>query len=221
VDNLNECVPKVKDGDTSSKCSNDILNEGLIIKYCLQTDSPEKEKGFDQILSNVSTGVPIAPHESVEMNTNKEVISSLSTTTSSGVPLNPVFQTVNIDQNVMLEEKSEVSTQFVGRVIGKGGEMIRDLQARSGCRIDVDQNVPAGDPRIITYRGSRKTIDFAKNLVQTLCSENGNDAILPLGEAVRKKLVVPADVIGKIIGRGGEMIRELQSKSQRRFEKQK
>eukprot|EP00592_Proboscia_alata_P013326 CAMPEP_0194389022 /NCGR_PEP_ID=MMETSP0174-20130528/101678_1 /TAXON_ID=216777 /ORGANISM="Proboscia alata, Strain PI-D3" /LENGTH=702 /DNA_ID=CAMNT_0039180867 /DNA_START=31 /DNA_END=2139 /DNA_ORIENTATION=- len=123
-----------------------------------------------------------------------------------------------VDETVIVEEKGEVSPAYVGRVIGKGGEMIRDLQARAGCRIDVDQNVPPNAPRIITYRGTRKTIEFAKKLVNALCQENGKEADLPLGEAQRRLLNVPATVIGKIIGRGGEMIRELQSKSQAKIQ---
>ena len=107
----------------------------------------------------------------------------------------------------IIVEKDEVATHYVGRVIGKGGEQIRDLQARSGCKIDVDQNVPAGAPRVITYQGTRKTIDFAKQLVTILCSEGGKDAELPLGEAKKKHLQVPATAIGKIIGRGGDMIK--------------
>jgi predicted RNA-binding protein YlqC (UPF0109 family) len=122
------------------------------------------------------------------------------------------------DPEAMLEEKGEVSAVYVGRVIGKGGEMIRDLQARSACRIDVDQNVPPGQPRLITYRGTRNTIDFAKQLVHMLCQENVNEADLPLGEAKREFLVVPASSVGKIIGRGGEMIRELQSRSQAKIQ---
>jgi predicted RNA-binding protein YlqC (UPF0109 family) len=122
------------------------------------------------------------------------------------------------DPEAALEEKGEVSAVYVGRVIGKGGEMIRDLQARSSCRIDVDQNVPPGQPRLITYRGTRRTIDFAKQLVHMLCQENINEADLPLGEAKREFLVVPASSVGKIIGRGGEMIRELQSRSQAKIQ---
>jgi far upstream element-binding protein len=117
------------------------------------------------------------------------------------------------DPEAVVEENGEVSSLYVGRVIGKGGEMIRDLQARSGARIDVDQNVPPGMPRVITYRGSRKTVDFAKRLVYMLCQENVNEADLPLGEATREFLIVPASSVGKIIGRGGEMIRELQARS--------
>jgi len=131
-------------------------------------------------------------------------------------PVQP--QPIPPSENDEIEEKGEVSTLYVGRVIGKGGEMIRDLQARAGCRIDVDQNVPEGAPRIITYRGTRRTIDFAKKLVDILCSDGGKEADLPLGEASRRHLIVPATVIGKIIGRGGEMIRELQSKSQAKIQ---
>jgi predicted RNA-binding protein YlqC (UPF0109 family) len=118
----------------------------------------------------------------------------------------------------IVEEQGEVSALYVGRVIGKGGEMIRDLQARSSCRIDVDQNVPAGQPRVITYRGTRRTVDFAKHLVQMLCQENAAETDLPLGEAKREFLVVPSQSVGKIIGRGGEMIRELQSRSQAKIQ---
>lgn len=71
--------------------------------------------------------------------------------------------------NSIVEERAEISAQYVGKVIGKGGEMLRDLQARSGCRLDVDQNVPHGNPRILTYRGTRKKVDLAKQMVRESC----------------------------------------------------
>ena len=115
-------------------------------------------------------------------------------------------------------EKDEVSTLYVGRVIGKGGEMIRDLQARSGCQIDVDQNVPHGAPRIINYKGTPTDVAFAKQLVAMLCRDGVKDSDLPLGKAQRKIVQVPSNVIGKIIGRGGEMIRELQNRSRAKIQ---
>jgi len=133
-------------------------------------------------------------------------------------PADPSVQASVVNPNSVVEERGEVSSLYVGRVIGKGGEQIRDLQARSGCRIDVDQNVPPGHPRVITYRGTRKTVDFAKQLVHLLCQEHGKEQDLPLGEAAQKISIVPASSIGKIIGRGGEMIRELQSRSQAKIQ---
>jgi len=76
---------------------------------------------------------------------------------------------------VIVEVKEEISPLFVGKIIGKGGEMIRDLQARSGARIDVDQSAPQGHPRTITYRGSREKVDFAKMLVSVLSSEGTSE----------------------------------------------
>lgn len=111
-----------------------------------------------------------------------------------------------------------LSPAYVGRVIGKGGEMIRDLQARAGCRIDVDQSVPPGHPRLVTYRGKRNQVEFGRRLVSMLCTEGGRDAKLPLGEASKREVWVPANVIGKVIGRGGEMIRELQARSQAKIQ---
>lgn len=119
----------------------------------------------------------------------------------------------NIDCGDIISETTELSSQFVGRIIGKGGEQIRDLQARSACKVDVDQNVPHGAPKIITYQGTRDKIDFAKSLVSMLCSHTGKDMELPLGHAKKIQLGIPSTVVGKVIGRGGEMIKELQSKS--------
>lgn len=137
----------------------------------------------------------------------------------SGLPsLDPAVQPTVTNPDAMVEERGNVAALYVGRVIGKGGEMIRDLQARSGCRIDVDQNVPQGQPRIITYRGTRRTVEDAKKMVTLLCQEDGNETLLPIGEAKRKQMSVPSSSIGKIIGRGGEMIRELQNRSQAKIQ---
>ncbi len=143
---------------------------------------------------------------------SKATSASTATTTATAMTTTP---TTSSSSTTVLEENDQLSPLHVGRVIGKGGEMIRDLQARSGClRIDVDQNVPHNAPRIITYRGTRQAIDFAKQLVVLLCqTEQGKEANLPLGHAVVKNVHVPSNVIGKIIGRGGEMIRKLQGES--------
>jgi far upstream element-binding protein len=42
---------------------------------------------------------------------------------------------------------------LVGRVIGKGGETIKGLQAQSGAHITIDQNFPDGIPRKISISG--------------------------------------------------------------------
>lgn len=74
------------------------------------------------------------------------------------------------DQTV--EERGHVAADYVGRVIGNGGERIRDLQARSGALIDIDQDALPGQPHVVTYRGSRESVDFAKHLGTCKLSED-------------------------------------------------
>jgi far upstream element-binding protein len=128
-------------------------------------------------------------------------------------PIDPASQPTVTNPDQVIEERGEVSAVYIGRVIGKGGEMIRDLQARSGASINVEQKAPPGQPRVITYRGTRKTVDFAKLLVSMLSQEGVSEDDLPLGLAKRENLIIPAQSVGKVIGRGGEMIRELQARS--------
>eukprot|EP00522_Entomoneis_paludosa_P000917 CAMPEP_0172471930 /NCGR_PEP_ID=MMETSP1065-20121228/68074_1 /TAXON_ID=265537 /ORGANISM="Amphiprora paludosa, Strain CCMP125" /LENGTH=815 /DNA_ID=CAMNT_0013230045 /DNA_START=70 /DNA_END=2517 /DNA_ORIENTATION=+ len=109
-------------------------------------------------------------------------------------------------------QKDVLSLEVAGRVIGKGGEIIRDLQARSGARMDVDQSAQPGEPRTIIYQGTRGQVDLAIELVRMIAS-GATEADLPLGEAKREALGIPARIVGKVIGRGGEIVRELQNRS--------
>jgi len=54
---------------------------------------------------------------------------------------------------------------LVGRVIGRGGETINDLQARSGTRIQIDQQVPDGTPCKISITGPEPNVQTAVGMV--------------------------------------------------------
>lgn len=57
---------------------------------------------------------------------------------------------------------------LVGRVIGRGGETIRELQQKTGCSIQIDQKFPDGVPRKITVKGPQERIDAAKEMVKSV-----------------------------------------------------
>jgi len=129
----------------------------------------------------------------------------------------------------------EVSQTFVGRLIVAQGGTIKELQTRSGAKIQIDQNFPEGVPRKISISGTQTAVTLAQQLIEyvlqhgpslpplpgTVGSQGGNAAATPLGGASLKAVGVPgAQVIdcpkiyiGKVIGRGGETITMIQSKS--------
>ena len=203
---------------TSTAASNSGLGTEKSEKVAANPSPIEPEKDVSASASSqpiLSSSATNAPVDAPVVPSNEET--NPATTTPAGVPNQnttavPVAAPAPVVEESIVE-KGDVSSLYVGRVIGKGGEMIRDLQARSGCQIDVDQNVPHGAPRIITYKGTPTDVAFAKQLVAILCKDGAKDTDLPLGKAMRKVVQVPSNVIGKIIGRGGEMIRELQNRS--------
>lgn len=129
-----------------------------------------------------------------------------------GQAIDPRFNQGEGDPDQIIDEEAELSLELAGRVIGKGGEIIRDLIARSGAEIVVDQSALPGRPRKIRYRGERSKVRFAQSLVDMLAS-GMTDADLPLGEARKEILVIPSSSTGKVIGRGGDMVREIQNRS--------
>lgn len=75
---------------------------------------------------------------------------------------------------------------FVGRVIGKGGETIKGLQAQSGAHITIDQNFPEGVPRKISISGPSGCVTIAVRLIEELLTGNGGRAFGG-GASVRAK----------------------------------
>jgi len=105
---------------------------------------------------------------------------------------------------------------LVGRLIGKGGETIKDLQRRSGARIQIDQSFPDGAPRVVTVEGARPCVVVGVELVRSLI---GN-APAGGGGAPGRTLTFdcPRTLVGRVIGKGGETINELQRRSGARIQ---
>ncbi|EGB09340.1 hypothetical protein AURANDRAFT_23946, partial [Aureococcus anophagefferens] len=105
---------------------------------------------------------------------------------------------------------------LVGRLIGKQGDTIKDLQRRSGARIQIDQNFPEGTPRVVTVEGSAQCVALGVQLVRSLIGNspavgNGNPGKMTTFEC-------PKALVGRVIGKGGETINELQRRSGARIQ---
>ena len=114
----------------------------------------------------------------------------------------------------------ECPAHMVGRIIGRGGETIRALQAASEAHITVNQDFPPEEPRQVVVSGKQDAVDraalmvhelihgepgSAQAIIQRVCQEHG----------IGKNLVLtaPKMLIGRIIGRGGETIKAIQKAS--------
>merc|ERR1712178_283931 len=63
-------------------------------------------------------------------------------------------------------EQVSVPSEHVGRIIGKGGNMIKSIRERSNCDVQVERdNGPPGPTRVVTFRGTPEAINQAKFLV--------------------------------------------------------
>lgn len=114
-------------------------------------------------------------------------------------------------ENAIVTRSIDCPQSMVGRIIGKGGETIKGLQAQSGAHVSIDQNVVEGEPRKINISGAAKCVEMAANLVENLLLGTGpGSGLLIAPGQISKLLECPKEAVGKLIGRGGETIRGIQ-----------
>jgi hypothetical protein len=63
---------------------------------------------------------------------------------------------------------------FMGRIIGQKGCTINDLQRRSACDIQINQDVAPGQDCEITMKGSRQGIEMSKQMLREIIEVGPN-----------------------------------------------
>ncbi|KAF3329360.1 far upstream element-binding protein 2-like isoform X2 [Carex littledalei] len=121
--------------------------------------------------------------------------------------------------------KIEVPNHRVGVLIGKAGDTIRNMQKLSGARIQIvkDSDIaPDATTRAVEILGSAESIDKAEQLIRDVLAEADAGRPPPLygrgsntsqSSTSEIEMQVPNDKVGSIIGKGGQMIKELQARS--------
>ena len=120
-----------------------------------------------------------------------------------------------------------------GKIIGHGGETIMSIQKKSGAhvRIQPSSEVPPGAPRKISISGAAGPVADALQMVNDILREagigggggamgagGGRGPGGSAGQSVELDVPVPPDMLGRVIGRGGETIRRLQEESGARIQ---
>lgn len=113
-----------------------------------------------------------------------------------------------------------VPPNFIGLVIGKGGESIKRIQAETGTKIQFDTTKSdSKGNKICAISGTPDSIRRAQDMIQEIIDNAGNNrrahdpsrSMPHGGEEVRYP--VPANRCGAVIGRGGETIRQIKQQS--------
>ncbi|XP_016698220.1 far upstream element-binding protein 3 isoform X6 [Gossypium hirsutum] len=146
-------------------------------------------------------------------------------------PSNEVPQQ-EVDDGSTITRRIEVPNAKIGVLIGKAGDTIRYLQYNSGAKIqitrdaDADRDAPTRPVEII---GTLNSIIKAEKLINAVIAEadaGGSPSLVARGLATTQaagdadhiEMQVPNEKVGLIIGRGGETIRGMQTRSGARIQ---
>ena len=130
-------------------------------------------------------------------------------------------------------EEMYVPNSMVGTIIGRGGEKIRELQIMSGASIQMQREIemePGQEGRRLTMRGSKESIEKAKELIQQTMEESKRENELRRmrrsgshnqadrkqtlrGGPIHRKVRILDNTVGAVIGRGGATINQINAVS--------
>ncbi|OVA08977.1 K Homology domain [Macleaya cordata] len=116
----------------------------------------------------------------------------------------------------------------IGSIIGRGGEIIKQLRADSQSKIRIGETIPGCEERVVTiFSSSRETNAFEDNgdficpaqdalfrvHDRLIADETPADEDSEGGQQATVRLLVPSDQIGCIIGKGGQIIQGIRSET--------
>lgn len=68
----------------------------------------------------------------------------------------------------------QIASNQVGRIIGRGGSRIRELQDDSGCRININKEAGGDGMTTVELSGSEECQQRAKQLIEQVCEEQSD-----------------------------------------------
>ncbi|XP_020580841.1 KH domain-containing protein HEN4-like isoform X2 [Phalaenopsis equestris] len=115
----------------------------------------------------------------------------------------------------------------IGSIIGRGGEIVKQLRADTHAKIRIGETVPGCEERVITIFSSSEECNTLEDSGETVCAaqdalfkvherlisddDGGDDDDDANAPQVTVRLLVPSDQIGCIIGKGGQIIQGIRS----------
>uniref|UniRef100_A0A8C2ZDV6 Far upstream element binding protein 3 n=1 Tax=Cyclopterus lumpus TaxID=8103 RepID=A0A8C2ZDV6_CYCLU len=121
----------------------------------------------------------------------------------------------NGGKRALATEDYKVPDKMVGFIIGKGGEQISRIQLESGCKIQIASDSGGMLDRPCTLTGSPENIDQAKRLLSEIVEQcrYGPGFHCDMDGSSIQQILIPANKVGLVIGKGGETIKQLQERT--------
>merc|ERR1712232_189134 len=116
-------------------------------------------------IPNQAAGMKIeSMNESVVQAVNPQSYPGVPSQVAAPQPPTSAYQARGLNRTDVIH----CNKQFVGRIIGSKGSTIKDLQQRSGTRIQIKQDVPIGTDCEVMITGSNEGVEMAKQMVQQI-----------------------------------------------------
>lgn len=217
-----------------------LLIQGPTVESC-EAAEPLVDQLFVQKADQAELLAEDSPQESSH--------NAVSATSSSGYRPAPVASLIhnvnngnmNVPDGQLFEEEIGVPNGLVGYIIGRGGESITSMQARTGAKVQIQREAemaPGATQRVITLSGTTKqAIDACRSIIERMvqdrtnstqqsqqqrgsfaASVNASSQEARLQQAVEAghvlvKVAVPNTDVGLIIGKAGTTIKSIQDRS--------
>ncbi|XP_059449221.1 KH domain-containing protein HEN4 isoform X2 [Corylus avellana] len=116
----------------------------------------------------------------------------------------------------------------IGSVIGRGGEIVKQLRADTKSKIRIGETVPGCEERVVTIYSSSDETNSLEDSGNYVCP--AQDALYKVhdrvvaedlhgddesdgGHQVTARLLVPSDQIGCVIGKGGQIVQNIRGET--------
>lgn len=116
----------------------------------------------------------------------------------------------------------------IGSIIGRGGEIVKQLRIDTKSKIRIGETVPGCEERVVTiysasdetnaYEDGEKFVSPAQDALfrvhdKVIAEELHGDEDLEGGHHITAKLLVPSDQIGCVIGKGGQIVQNIRGET--------
>ena len=121
---------------------------------------------------------------------------------------------VESDESTVL--KMLLPHELAGRVIGKGGSVIKQIIDDSGAKVrlsETDEVIPETGERIIMAMGTPEAVALVADYLMAILNEPPPGEVVDPSAAKPLKILVPEMTTGSVIGKNGAVIKELMEAS--------